>query len=212
MRREPTLRQLQIAQALAENHGHIWAKVQLREGITLGEIVAEADLLTRTAEDMPGGVVPQLDEQGHIVHATQTGRLRWSIGPNGSIEIGVYRPSVLERAYRATKNESPADFRPAVDEAHAQAMAQDPEAFKPELVLRYHLPSIDENEATVEHFGPCHIRHVEALFVALDALHRRFPLESPRWPQAIARLIKTRNRLIEEAHTEADRYAATPAG
>lgn len=92
----PTLTapQALIAHALAAAHGHHWATA-----LTALEVIG---MTSRQISDKACAVLepgigcahdcPSIDADGYVEHTTMTGRLTWSIAPDGHTRIKVYRP------------------------------------------------------------------------------------------------------------------------
>jgi len=93
----------QRAWALAAAHGHWWSGRLEFLGVDLFdpkelEAAAVAAWAAEVAEAAEfggrpwGGVVPHL-EDGCLVHATASGRLAWTIRPDGAVSLEVHRPN-----------------------------------------------------------------------------------------------------------------------
>lgn len=97
-----------VAWDLASRHGHWWAGVVSRENaaaMTPSQLVEAAKAAAANAEEGDwGGVMPEVDVDGTLVHTTGTGRLTWRIraisyAPGGGVELSVtaHRPVMATR-------------------------------------------------------------------------------------------------------------------
>ena len=86
--------QARTALRLARTHYHLWATLQAvpDEQVVEWLVAGRLDLLWAACLEQgagqPGGITPAIgDDLGHVVvtHTTGTGRLRWSVWPNGVI-------------------------------------------------------------------------------------------------------------------------------
>lgn len=96
MRQVVPAAQLRAAHRLAAKFNHEWAlaiydHVDRPEGWTIDEIV-EVTRSVRNVYLPPGLECPEVGVDGVIHHTTGTGRLEWSIFPDGDVEIVVNRP------------------------------------------------------------------------------------------------------------------------
>lgn len=157
------------------------AGVPFQRGMTsrvLGELASEYSPYTATTEGIarrthllrdlmggdPGIEAPSVDEQGHVVHATGSGRLTWDIGPEECL-LTVWRPDPERPAYP--------------EEGHDRGVSC--------LAATYRLSAVEPEITVGEGYSaaPC-ARHVDALYRALACLPRVGP---ERAREALAKIV-----------------------
>jgi hypothetical protein len=101
-----TKKQAYVAHALAEAHGHSWARYR-KDQLEIEDI--EASIPCTANCSVPGDhdgccaragiLAPALDDAGVILHTTGTGRMEWTVGPDAAVEIWIYRPGAVTVAH-----------------------------------------------------------------------------------------------------------------
>lgn len=86
------LTELQIwpAISLAKSYNHAWAATEI-PGADTEEIKKES--IARGEWDS-AVLAPEIDERGHVVHVTGTGRLEWDIDSGGNTTLEIHRKDV----------------------------------------------------------------------------------------------------------------------
>lgn len=74
-----------------------------------------------------GGITaPAVDANGHVVHTTTSGRMKWRISPMGEVEVGIYRPmqGCVASAVVSLGREVKIETNGHIGERHVDALAR----------------------------------------------------------------------------------------